>query len=61
MKHRGYHWHEGEGHSHEHEDGHHGPAFGKKSTIFVGETKEPDLSFLLKKSIEQAKEVKRDK
>lgn len=67
-----YHHHPwGEAHEHKHDSGHHGPAFGKTSTVFVGDVKdkilvegeemlvEPDLSLLLKRSIER-EEAKRD-
>jgi len=51
------HWHPGLNHSHPHEHSeernHHGPPFGIKTTIFLGDQKEPDLSFLLAKSFEK--------
>lgn len=57
VRHAHFHWHEGLAHTHGHDEGHHGPAFGKRTVV---EVEEPSLEFLLAKSIE-AEEAKRDK
>ena len=70
-KHDHFHWHiNGMAHEHEHDVGHHGPAFGKTHVTVVEPTSEaiasvlldePDLPFLLRKSIEAEEAKRRDK